>query len=272
MGARKINKQGETESRWSRWREAGYLKLTAVAAIFVTVALGVSHLYQPQTLPFKTIQVFGQLKWMDRKTLNRVVLDNMDGGFFSLDVDGLKQHLEQQTWIDAVAIRRVWPDVLQVSVSEQQPIAVWNHKVMVNKRGELFGRGSNAFPPNLVTMQGPPGMHNALIKYYQTLAGMMTTTGLSIADLTVDNRRAMQLRLSNGVQLKLGRVRRDQDITTEMKRFVQAYRATLAAKIDNIQRVDLRYTNGLAVRWKPDSASGVDNNNRASNAVLNAQG
>jgi cell division protein FtsQ len=272
MGARRIDKQPQNESRWSRWRDAGYLKLVAIAAIFVTAGSAVSYLYQPQTLPFKTIQVFGQLKWMDRKALNRVVLDNLDGGFFSLDVVGLKQHLEQQTWIDSVAIRRVWPDVLQVTVSEQQPIAVWNHKVMVNKQGELFGRGSNAFPPNLVTMQGPPGMYKALIKHYQTLVGMMATTGLSITDLTVDNRRAMQLTLNNGVHLKLGRIRRDRDVATEMKRFVQAYQITLAAKMDNIQRVDLRYTNGLAVRWKRNSASGVDNNNRASNVILNAQG
>ncbi|MGD8567744.1 MAG: cell division protein FtsQ/DivIB [Gammaproteobacteria bacterium] len=272
MGARRINNQRKSESRWSRWREAGYLKLAAVAVLFISVGSFVNHLYQPQTLSFETIQVFGELKWMDRKTLNRVVLENLDGGFFSLDVDRLKQQLERQTWIDSVAVRRVWPDVLQLSVSEQQPIAVWNHKVMVNERGELFGRGINVFPPDLVTLQGPSGMHNTLIKHYQTLAGMITTTGLRIAGVTVDNRRAMQLTLNNGVQLKLGRVRRDRDITTEMKRFVQAYQATLAAKIENIQLVDLRYTNGLAVRWKRDSTSGADNNNRASSAVLSAQG
>ncbi|MGD8558565.1 MAG: cell division protein FtsQ/DivIB [Gammaproteobacteria bacterium] len=272
MGARRINQKAQTESRLTQWLTARSFTSVAVVALLLTVGLAVHHLYRPQTLPFKTIQVYGQLNWLDRDTLNQVVVDSINGGFFSLDVAALKRRVEQQTWVKTVAVRRVWPDVLQLTVHEQQPVAIWNGTAMVNQQGELFGANSDTFPSHVAKFQGPSGMHQTLTDYFNTLSGMIEKTGLQIAGLNVDSRRALQLTLSNGVQLMLGRVQRELDITTEMKRFVQACQSTLAAKMENIQLVDLRYTNGLAVRWKPDTGSGVDNKNHASNVVSNAQG
>ena len=266
MGARRINKKLQNESRWGQWFSTSYLKTTLVIMLLVAGMLSVNQLFQPDTLPFRTIQVFGQLKWMKKDTLNQLVVDNINGGFFSLDVDGLKQHLERQTWIESVAIRRVWPDVLQIDVSEQHPVAIWNHNAIINRRGELFTANEEKFPPALINIEGPQGSHQALMKYYQTLADMTAALGLHISGLTVNERRAMTLTLNNGLQLLLGRVRTEFDMVTEMNRFVQAYQTALAPKIEKIQLVDLRYTNGLAVRWKQNANSVVDNNNGALNA------
>ena len=79
---------------------------------------------------------------------------------------------------------------------------------------------------------------------------MTADLGLRITNINVNDRRAMQLTLSNGVQLFMGRVRDTSESGTEMMRFVRAYKATLAPQIDRVQFVDLRYTNGVAVRWK----------------------
>jgi cell division protein FtsQ len=265
MGARRIKQQQES-SGLMRFLTARSVKLLAAGLLLVAGGLVINMLYAPTTLPFKTIQVYGELKWLDREELNRVVLRDLQGGFFSLDVNGLKQSLEQHAWIKAVSIRRVWPDVLQIMVKEQQPLAVWNSDSIVNQDGELFVPPVEQFPQGLSEINGPEGTHQVLIQHFNTLSAMGASLGLRIRDVDMNDRRAIAVTLDNGVQLLMGRVRDETDSATEMMRFVRAYTATLAPQIDRVQVVDLRYTNGLAVRWKQQLGLQGNNNNSASKA------
>lgn len=265
MGARRIKQQQES-SGLMRFLAPRSIRVLAAGFLLATGGLIINKLYAPTTLPFKTIQVYGELQWLDREELNQLVLRDMQGGFFSLDVNGLKQSLEQHAWIKAVAIRRVWPDVLQIMVTEQQPLAVWNHDSVINRNGELFVPPDKQFPPGLTVINGPEGTHQVLMQHFNTLSEMVASLGLHIKDIDVNDRRAMAVTLDNGVQLLMGRVRDETDSATEMMRFVRAYTATLAPQIDRVQVVDLRYTNGLAVRWKQQLGLQGKNNNSASKA------
>jgi cell division protein FtsQ len=221
-----------------------------LGSLLLMCGLFIYKLYLPTTLPFKKIQVYGTLQWVDREKLNALVLDDINGVFFSLDVKQLKQNLEQLAWVKSVSIRRVWPDVLQLMVSEQQPVALWNGESIINQNGGLFMPAMEQLPDEIVHITGPEGMYETLVEHYNVLSVMTADLGLQIANIDVNDRRAMRVTLSNGVQLFLGRVRDTSDSGTEMMRFVRAYKATLAPQIDRVQFVDLRYTNGVAVRWK----------------------
>ena len=48
------------------------------------------------------------------------------------------------------------------------------------------------------------------------------------------------------MQLELGRVNTWQ----RLQRFVHAYQAVFAGHMDQLQRVDLRYSNGFSVSWQ----------------------
>ncbi|WP_455207561.1 cell division protein FtsQ/DivIB [Kaarinaea lacus] len=262
MGARRI-KQQQNEAAAMRFITGRRLKLFAFGLVLVVGVMLVRTLYAPETLPFKTIQVYGELQWVDKEAFNSLVLQDINGGFFSLDVNGLKQNLEQQAWIKAVSIRRVWPDVLQLVVTEQKPVALWNHDSIINREGELFAPAAEQFPETLTEINGPQGMHQVLIKHYNLLSDMTAGLGLAITNISVNDRRAMQVTLNNGVQLLMGRVRDELESSTEMMRFVRAYKATLAPQIDRVQVVDLRYTNGLAVRWRQQLGLKGNNKNSA---------
>jgi len=54
--------------------------------------------------------------------------------------------------------------------------------------------------------------------------------------------------LDNGMALMLGRQEKSHE---RLLRFVRSYNRVLAARAEQIEQVDLRYTNGFAVRWKP---------------------
>jgi len=262
MGARR-NKQPQEKSGAMQLLSPRVLKWLSSGVFFLSAILIVNALYAPTTLPFKTIQVYGDLHWLNREELNSIVLHDLRGGFFSLDVNGLKQNLEQHPWVKSVSIRRVWPDVLQIAVTEQKPLAVWNQDSIISQSGEVFVPAVKQFPAGLTQINGPEGMQQALVKHYNALLDMLAPLGLQIKDINVNQRRAMEVTLGNGVQLLLGRVRDEVDSTTEMMRFVRAYSAALAPKIDRVQVVDLRYTNGIAVRWKQQSEIQGDNNKSA---------
>jgi len=238
-----------------RWSTGQLLMAGIPLFAVVVVGLCLLKLYQPDTLRFRTIQVFGDLQWMQKDKLDQLILGAMDGGFFSLDVKMLKQILEQQAWIRSVSVRRVWPDVLQVVVNEQKPVAVWNSEQLINVDSEIFHPMAEGVPANMVRVVGPAGSHSVLMRHYLALQEMLIEQGLHISQIQINDRRAMDITLNNGMRLLMGRVRDELESGAELSRFIQAYRLALAPNVDRISVVDLRYTNGLAVRWKSQTAS-----------------
>jgi cell division protein FtsQ len=91
-----------------------------------------------------------------------------------------------------------------------------------------------------------PGHELELMATYRDLSRLLAPVGMSIESLTRSSRGAWQLVCRNKLELNLGR---DQ-INQKISKFVSVYKLALKEKIEQIERVDLRYTNGLAVAWK----------------------
>ena len=68
-----------------------------------------------------------------------------------------------------------------------------------------------------------------------------------LARLKLDERGAWELQLDNGVTLRLGR----QHIDQRFDRFMQAASRVVAARAAEIAYVDLRYSSGFAIGWRP---------------------
>ena len=250
MGARKLKQKEQGEFSFSDIFGSLYFKSTVAGVFLICGVLAVAKLYQPETLPFKSIQIYGELSWIDRDRLNGLIMENIDGGFFSLNISQLKTQLEQQAWIESVAVRRVWPDVLQITANEQQPVAIWNGSSVINRYGEIFSPMGQELPKYLVKVSGPEGSHQLLMNHYFAIEKLFQEAGLRVASMDINDRRALQVILTNGVRILLGRVRNEDESAEEVQRFVTAYKGTLSPKFDEVALVDLRYTNGLAVRWK----------------------
>jgi len=272
MGARRIAVKQDKEFGLTNIIGSRPFKVFVVFLMLVACALFVTKLNRPDTLPFKTIQIVGQLNWIDKGNLNDLIVKNLNGGFFSLDVNNLKNNLENQAWIESAGIRRIWPDILQITIEEQQPIAIWNDHSVVNKDGNLFTPDPQKMPQQLVKLYGPKGSYLNLIAQYHALTDLTDSVGLKIGSISLNERRALQVELHNGIRLLLGRVRNVDESSAEMQRFVYAFNATLASKLDRVTLVDLRYTNGLAVRWKAQSQPEQQNQMQSAAGSDAAQG
>lgn len=253
MGARrkttKIQKKtlSERMPAWINRRAVG-------AAILLTVVggglgFGSWLLVQPDTLPIKRVKVEGEFRYLDEQDVYKALGGLASGGFFNVDVRSVKQAAESLQWIDSASVRRKWPDTLKIEITEQVPLARWGKDKVMNVRGELFQPPMKGLPESLPDFSGPEGTAEKVAKQYQSLSGRLAAIGLGIEKLRLTERRAWDLKLKNGLTLILGRPASDERI----ERFVAVYSKVLKEKVKQIRSVDLRYTNGFAVRWEESS-------------------
>ena len=68
--------------------------------------------------------------------------------------------------------------------------------------------------------------------------------------MRLDERGAWELRLDNGVAVKLGRLA----VTERLERFIRLASPLVAKRSAEVAYVDMRYTNGFSVGWNSRSA------------------
>lgn len=205
----------------------------------------------PDELPVKRVKVESQLKRLQAEELRAVIEPQVGAGLLQLDVDGLRATLEELPWVHRASVRRAWPDALLVRVEEQQPLARWVEGGLVNLDGERFAAPAAAWQSELPLFTGPEGSSLQLSEHYREMTRMLSPLGLGIRELVLDERRSMSLRLNNGWRLLLGRDR----AYPRLLRFVRVYPRNLAERQAEIAQIDLRYTNGFAVRWRDASGT-----------------
>ncbi|MGA7802600.1 MAG: cell division protein FtsQ/DivIB [Gammaproteobacteria bacterium] len=225
------------------WRAVG---LVVTAALLLESGFwAVRWLRNPHTLPLRTVRIEGDLRHLSAGQLQKVVAPVATGGFFGVNVDAVRRAAESLAWVDQVSVRRMWPDTLQLKVTEQRPIARWGKAALINPRGVVFTPPANTVPAGLPQLEGPKGLEPAVLQQYRAMTKALAPLGLKIAQLVEDQRRAWDLRLTDGVELKLGRA----DAYPRLLRFVRIYPKVLAGHVSRLVSVDMRYSNGFAVRW-----------------------
>lgn len=210
------------------------------------LAWGIVILRDPHTLPLKSVSVGGAFTKVSSTTLQQAIADVASGGFLYVDVDRIRAAAQRVPWVHRVNVRRVWPDTLRVSITEQTAVARWSDLGLLNSAGEIFAAQPASYPAGLPELRGPQGTQTTVLAQYRLMSTALAPLNLHVARLELDARRTWHMRLDNGIELMLGR----SENYARLLRFVRVYRSVLAAQAANIARVDLRYSNGLAVRLK----------------------
>lgn len=228
------------------WKE--WLRYSVVVTLVVGVFGCGAYLEQVETAPMFPIlhvTVDGDFSHIDRNALVEAVTPFATGGFISVDVAKLREAGESIPWVKEIQVKRVWPDSLHLVVEEQKAIALWGDNALVNNRGQLFFPAKASFPEGLVQLKGPKGSSRAVAEQYYVVSRLVATLGLSVQEVEMNERRAWTIKLSNGVNVMLGRT----DSEQRLQRFATTFKTLLQPYQEDITAVDMRYTNGLSVAW-----------------------
>jgi cell division protein FtsQ len=254
--ARRSRKNKLQEELRERRQKLGRLVLLFVVLLggaAVTAAIYIK-LTDEQTLPLRVVRIEGVFKHLDKEALKQVLARQLNRNFLAIDIDAIHADLKGVPWVDQVTVRRKWPDTLMLTVQEQMPLARWRKGGLVNQRGEWFA-GDLSDAVKLPELDGPQDTVAILSGEYLYLNQELKALGLQASTLTMTRRRAWKLGLENGLMLQLGRMQ----VHARLQRFMKIYQQIIDKQLEKIESVDMRYTNGFAVHWKP--GNDIQNNN-----------
>lgn len=222
--------------------------LYALAAILLIYAVLFLVIHLP-VFPLKHVEVKGDLQHVTYQQVSYIVTREFKGNFFTLNLGQVSQGFQKLPWVRAASLRRQWPDKLEVTLEEHVALARWEPGGLVNTRGEVFQAASNKALPTFI---GPEGSAAEMVAQYATFKSTLAALNLQPVQLTLNQRRAWQMKLNNGLVVELGR---DQ-VTNRLAKFVRNYDATVARMPRQVAYVDLRYPNGFAVRFGGPQSNG----------------
>jgi len=197
--------------------------------------------------PIERVDVEGRFAHLTALEVQQAARSRLGGsGLVSVRLDDIARAVRALPWVGTVSIERRWPHALAITVAEQQAVAVWNGAGFVNARGELFRSDPRYAAPELPKLGGPAGSESEVVTRYLALQGRVAEAGMRLTSLQQDARGAWTLALDNGVSVRLGRKQVDERIA----RFTEVALRLVAQRAQDIDYVDLRYSNGFAVGWR----------------------
>lgn len=204
------------------------------------------YLLNPATLPIRQVRIEGEFRHLSTNALQDLVRPEVTGGFFNIDVTAVRNTLLTEPWVRDASVHRVWPDNLQVFVTEQVAIARWKDTGLLNRSCQIFIPERSSFPPGLPVLEGPEGSQIMMMDKYFYLQKQLEPLAMQVSVLRLDERRAWMFEAGDGLQVVIGR----KDFDDRVTRFVELMPRSLGTNIKDAEMIDMRYPNGFAVRWK----------------------
>lgn len=221
-------------------------------------------------IPIRKIQVEGDLKILSKSDIEAYYSKNPKNyNIVTVDLAQVKEYMETLPWINAVYLKKRHPDILMIYVVEHEPLTLYNNGVLTTQWHIIYPDIIKC-KKNLVQLKGPvyiakdPGKQQqideeiarAVFDRYRIFSSVLSGSNFIIKKLELTDNYIWELELTNGVLLKLGRdmdsidaiIRDDDVLAGRLKLFVESF-PYIESK-DLIEYIDLRYDNGMAVKYK----------------------
>ena len=236
----------EEPARRTAARMRWFMPLVFALLLVATGELGWSALREVANVPIRQVSVNGDFRFLDKSKVEEIMLPHLGTGYFMVDLPRIRDELAHLPLVHEVTVRRAWPDRLLVFITEQVPVLRWGDDAYLNPLAEVFRPEAALAGVDLPLVAGPDGSEALLLRRFKALTDALEPTGLAIAELSLDGKHAWRMKLSNGTEVLLGR----RDMDHKMKLLAQLLTGAWAAERDRIVRLDMRYSNGVAVAWR----------------------
>jgi cell division protein FtsQ len=215
-------------------------------ALLLLIAGSLAALTWALDRPVRVVSIDGSFQRVSPGQIETAVASYAREGFMSANLADIQRSVEALPWVDHARIARRWPNSLHVTVTEQTAAARWGAAGLLNTRGELFVREAAHVPAELPRLSGPDGTESQVAQRYLAVQGRMLEAGMRIAALRLDERGAWEMDLDSGVTVRLGR----RDVDERIDRFIKTTSQVIAHRLNEINYVDMRYSNGFAIGWR----------------------
>jgi cell division protein FtsQ len=189
------------------------------------------------------------LRHVNHLTLQAGTAGRIRGNFFTTNLDSVRQAFESVPWVRRATVRREWPDQLVVALEEHEALGTWGED------GRLLSTKGDVFTANLAEAEedhelpafsGPEGSEKEVLSRFGELKAWFAPAQLLPQALDLSSRYAWKVKLDNGMSVELGREQSRSMLKERVDRLVGIW-PQLASRVQNIETIDMRYQNGLAL-------------------------
>lgn len=231
-------------------RQAGFQgSLVVSLALVLLAAFGIAWVYAGMVTrdqwPIRWLELDGQFQRVSAEQLRAHLAPLVAGSYFTIDLAEVREAAFRQPWVARVTVQKHWPDTVRVSLAEYAPVAHWTGGRLVSGSGESFAVPGADEIQGLPWLEGPEQSLPDVFATWRQFNDILAPAGLEIDRIRLDPRGAWFLALTNGTEVHIGRG----DAEARLQRLVRSWPALTGGRPGVPADVDLRYTNGFAVRW-----------------------
>jgi cell division protein FtsQ len=221
------------------------LRRSLAGALLVVVCLAVFAICSAINGPVRVVRVSGDLSGAERAEVEAAVLAQLDGGLIGISLDAVVDGVLSLRWPRDVQARRVFPGVIDVSVAKDAIVARWGELGTLNSAGEVI-EGAGTPDPSLPLIRCANASGARAMEIFQMLGQVLRHTPLKIASVEEDALGEWEVTFSNNLTVSLGH----EDLLARTERFLRVFEGVINDQLDQVERVDARYRNGVAVDWR----------------------
>ncbi|WP_096085332.1 cell division protein FtsQ/DivIB [Agaribacterium haliotis] len=195
------------------------------------------------------VVIEGEFRYSSKQALQSDISALLAGDFVNLDLARMRAAMEAKPWYKSVRLARQWPATLKVEIEEELPIARWGERGFINRYGELVYVNELNALSSLPVLSGADEHAYDIARNYLLMSQLLNDAGLYISSLHVSANGAREIKFSSGFTLLLG----GHMFSERLEKFLYLYQQQLGAQKERLAIVDLRYSNGVAVRWREET-------------------
>ena len=219
--------------------------LAAVAAMLLAARVFLDH-------PVRNLHMEGSFQRVTPVEVQAAMAPGLEDSFLTVSLVELRGLVESLDWVKRAQVARQWPDTLVIRVTEHQVAARWGDTSLISREAEVFAGESRHMFPELPRLDGPASTERRVVERYLELQGLLGAANLTLAALSIDERGSWRMQLRGGQTIRVGR----SDVEQRLDRFFHLAAPLLRNEFERVSHVDMRYTNGFSVGWRP-AASGT---------------
>ncbi|CAA0083881.1 Cell division protein FtsQ [BD1-7 clade bacterium] len=219
--------------------------LTAAIAIAAASAyVSMRAVEEVLDVPLEQVAITGDIQYLPRQNVQAIIEKTARDGFVEVDLKHLYASLKGLEWVRDVSIKRTLPNGLRIELLEQQPIAYWNDDALITSFAEVITPARVPDITGLVRMSGND--HQEVLAVYKKTKALLPEEYSRIRALMIDDRKVVSIVLADGYELVVNKGQLEQ----QLGRWQDILASSLSDKLNQVETVDLRYSNGAAVSWK----------------------
>ncbi|WP_374087723.1 cell division protein FtsQ/DivIB [Methylomicrobium lacus] len=205
--------------------------------------------YSSHVTPVKYVRIGGVFQHLTKDEIKNTLLPLVQAGFLATDMQAVHVAVANLPWVEGVEVKRVWPDAIDIRVGEKTAFARWGDNSLITEQGVIFSPHNVDQFLMLPKVTGPALQEQKVLEIMKGVTTALEDQAMVLTEFAINDRWAWKIRLANGMEILLGR----EDQLKKLQRFLRTLQVMGPEQADAIAIADLRYPNGYAVTWRPDT-------------------